>query len=122
MISVAVAVLLIIACANVANLTLARAINRQKEIALRVALGASRFRIIRLLLIESILVAAIGGMLGVGLASWAIDLFKTAAPDSLPRLSGDPILTVQVLTATVIATLLSGNCLWAGTGMADDAV
>jgi predicted permease len=106
-ISVAVAVLLIIACANVANLTLARAINRQKEIALRVALGASRFRIIRLLLIESILVATIGGTLGVGLASCAISLFKTAAPDSLPRLS-EIYLNGTVLTATIIATLLSG--------------
>jgi putative ABC transport system permease protein len=106
-ISVAVAVLLIIACANVANLTLARAINRQKEIALRLALGASRFRIIRLLLIESILVAAMGGMLGVGLASWAITLFKTAAPDSLPRLS-EIHLNGTVLIATIIATLLSG--------------
>ena len=106
-ISVAVAVLLIIACANVANLTLARAINRQKEIALRSALGASRFRIIRLLVIESILVAAIGGMSGVGLASWAISLFKSAAPDSLPRL-GEIQLNGTVLTATIIATLLSG--------------
>ncbi|HEY7001756.1 MAG TPA: ABC transporter permease [Candidatus Udaeobacter sp.] len=106
-ISVAVAVLLIIACANVANLTLARAINRQKEIALRVALGASRFRIIRLLLVESILVAAIGGILGVGLASWAIHLFKSAAPGSLPRLS-EISPSGTVLAVTVIGTLLSG--------------
>jgi len=106
-ISVAVAVLLIIACANVANLTLARAINRQKEIALRVALGASRFRIVRLLLIESIILAAMGGLLGVGLASWAITLFKTVAPDSLPRLS-EIYLNGTVLSATIIATLLSG--------------
>lgn len=106
-ISVAVAVLLIIACANVANLTLARAINRQKEIALRSALGASRFRVIRLLLIESILVAAIGGIIGVCLASWAISLFKSVAPDSLPRLS-EIHLNGTVLAVTIIATLLSG--------------
>jgi len=106
-ISVAVAVLLIIACANVANLTLARAINRQKEIAVRLALGASRFRIIRLLLIESILVAMIGGMLGVLLASWAIELFKAGAPESLPRLN-EIHLDSTVLAVTILATLLSG--------------
>ncbi len=106
-ISVAVAVLLVIACANVANLTLARAMNRQKEIALRLALGASRVRIIRLLLIESVLVAVIGGFLGVFLASWAIELFKAGAPESLPRLS-EIHLNSTVLAATIIATLLSG--------------
>jgi putative ABC transport system permease protein len=105
--SVAVAVLLIIACANVANLTLARAVNRQKEIAVRLALGASRFRIIRLLVIESILVAVIGGILGVFLAIWAIDWFKAGAPESLPRLS-EIHLNGTVLAATLIATLLSG--------------
>ena len=105
--SVAVAVLLIIACANVANLTLARAVNRQKEIAVRLALGASRFRIIRLLLIESILVAAVGGILGVFLAIWAIDWFKAGAPESLPRLS-EIHLNGTVLAATIIATLFSG--------------
>lgn len=106
-ISVAVAVLLIIACANVANLTLARAINRQKEIGLRIALGASRFRVIRLLLIESILVATIGGLLGVGLASWGITLFKSMAADSLPRLAGIE-LNGAVLSVTILATLVSG--------------
>lgn len=106
-ISIAVATLLIIACANVANLTLARALNRQKEIALRLALGGSRFRIIRLLLIESILVAVIGGMFGVALASWAISAFKAAAPDSLPRLAGIE-LNATVLGVTAMATLFSG--------------
>jgi putative ABC transport system permease protein len=106
-ISAGVIFLLLIACANVANLTLAGAITRQREIALRLAVGASRFRVIRLLLTESVLLALIGGVAGAALAFWGIDLFKTFAPESLPRLV-DVNVDGWMLGATVVASLASG--------------
>ncbi|MEY2482107.1 MAG: hypothetical protein QOK24_635 [Verrucomicrobiota bacterium] len=97
----AVACLLLIANANVANLMLARASVRGKEIALRSALGASRARIIRQLLTESVLLAGIGGLLGLLIAKWGTDGLVAAVPQNIPRVS-----TIQLDGAVLAFTLL----------------
>jgi len=92
----AVVVVLLIGCANVANLLLARAIVRRRETALRAALGASRGRIARHLLVESLVLAVVSAGIGVAFALWATDAFKAMAPASLPRL-GDVRVDERVL-------------------------
>jgi putative ABC transport system permease protein len=98
---------LLVACVNVANLMLARATARQREFALRAALGASRWRIMRQLLIESLLLASAGGVLGFVLSIWALRLLLTAIPGDLPFWMNFN-LDWRVLGFTLAITLLTG--------------
>jgi putative ABC transport system permease protein len=103
----AVAFVLLVACANVANLLLARSVNRRRELAIRAAIGAGRWRIVRQLLTESVLLSVTGGVVGLLLASWLIRLFLAIAPASLPRFHPIAIDT-GVLTFTMVLAMLTG--------------
>lgn len=103
----AVGVLLSIACFNVANLLLARAASRRREIAIRTSLGAGRLTVVRQLLVESLLLATAGGALGIALARWSLDALLAFAPADLlrvPELSVD----LRVLLYTLGLTMLTG--------------
>ena len=101
-----VALLLLIACANVANLMLARATVREREMAIRVALGAGRGRLVRQLLVESLTLAVAGGLLGMLVTLWGIDLLPSALEARLPRADGIRV-DGPVLAFSACATLLT---------------
>ena len=103
----AVGLVLLIACANVANLLLARSAARQKEIAIRAAMGASRTRVLRQMLTESILLSAIGGIAGLVLSIWLTDVLMSMLPEGAPRLEQIGI-DYRVLTFALGVSALTG--------------
>jgi putative ABC transport system permease protein len=103
----AVGFVLLIACANVANLLLARSAARQKEIAIRAAMGASRTRVLRQMLTESILLSAIGGIAGLVLSIWLTDVLMSMLPEGAPRLEQIGI-DYRVLTFALGVSALTG--------------
>jgi predicted permease len=103
----AVSLILLIACVNVANLALSRAATREREIAVRTAMGADRRRVVRQLLTESVLIAAIGGTVGIFLATQGLRLLKAALPADTPRLA-DVHIDLSVLAFTAGLAVLTG--------------
>jgi putative ABC transport system permease protein len=102
----AVGFVLLVACVNVANLLLARASARSKELAIRASLGASRARIVRQVIVECLPLALIGGLFGVLLATWGISLISSLLPDSLPR-GNEIAVNARVLGFTFSLALLT---------------
>ena len=103
----AVGLVLLIACANVANLLLSRAASRQQEIGIRAVLGAGRWRLIRQTITESLMLAALGGVVGTALAFWGIPLLAALDPGDIPRL-GEMRIDAPVFGFTLAISLLTG--------------
>jgi putative ABC transport system permease protein len=103
----AVGIVLLIACANVASLLLARATAREREIGIRAALGASRSRLVRQLMIESLLLSILGTVCAIVIGWWAVEILRNAMPESLPRVTGIA-LNMRVLAAAAGLSLMTG--------------
>ena len=103
----AVALVLLIACANVANLTLVHGVSRVRELAVRGALGASRWRLVRQLLAESLLLAILGAVAGLGVAWASLELLRAALPPGIPRAS-TIALDLRVLGFTTVVAIVTG--------------
>jgi predicted permease len=103
----AAACVLLIACANLANLLLARALERRRELAVRTAMGAGRERIIRQLMTESLLLALVGGAFGVAIAYAAVPLLNRLVPTALP-LASEPTVDLRVLLFAIVLTVATG--------------
>src|SRR5918993_961579 len=103
----AVGIVLLIACANVANLLLAKSSSREREVGIRAALGAGRWRLIRQLMVESLVLSTIGTVLAVVLAWWAVGLLRTSMPEGVPRIAAIA-LDWRVLGAAALLSIVTG--------------
>ena len=104
---VSVVLVLLIACANLTTMLLARAASRDREMAIRIALGAGRFRLLRQMLVESVLLSLCGGIAGIILAIWGVDLLKTIGAQTVPRLR-EVNLDLTVLAITFLVSVGTG--------------
>src|SRR4029453_10414268 len=105
MLLAAVGIVLLIACINVANLLLARATTIHREIAVRAALGASRWRLVRQFMVESLVLSAAGTVPAIGLAWWAVEVLRSAMPEGVPRVTTIGLDLRVLLSASVLAVL-----------------
>jgi predicted permease len=107
----AVSLLLLVACANVAAMMLARALTRRREMGIRLAMGASRTRLLRQLLVENLILSAVGGLLGLVIGNWAIQLLLASLPDQAPRWASfalDGRMVIFTLGTCIVTALMFG--------------